>query len=219
MRTTFGTAELAHPNPALGRVGTVGLALNGRQLVDEVEFFRAARLAVFARGVRSQEASFAVHRFFASEAAALVFATTHHNDLPNQADLILTLDGQTVALANAALQGVQREEWSGCYVRMRYTFIGSAWSTDASPLPDPDPDMTRRANLALDTDATSVAVVFSSALSGVPFVQATVLMPTVGGDVIFASVIEDTITAAGFTAALSGPVPGAGYKLSYRAEV
>lgn len=219
MRTTFGTAELTHPNPALGRVGTVGLALNGRQLVDEVEFFHAATIAVFARGVRSQEVSFAVHRFFATEAAALRFLATHHNDLPDQADLICTLGEQTVALPNAALQGVQREEWSGCYVRIRYTFVGSAWASDVSPLPEPDPDMTRSGLVSIAEGATTVAVEFSSALPGVPVVDgAVVQMPTAGGDVIFAAPIEDTITAEGFTYALSGPTPAAGYKVRYNAR-
>ena len=223
MRISYASILLAHGNPALGLAGPSGLSQNGRQLVDEADFFRAATATFYGRGARSVAFAFAVLRTFDSAAEAEAFALLHHNDLPDEGELRVTcdgggLDGKTVTLA-AVLEAVDLEGVSGASVRLRYAYRGSAWASDESPVPEPDLTMTRRANIAIDSGATSVAVVFASALSGVPFVQCTVLMPTAGGDAIFATVREDTISATGFTADLSGPTPGAGYKLSYRAEL
>ena len=218
MRVTYGTAEISSTNLALGRVGPSGISLNGQQIVDAAEFFRAATTTFYGRGVRSVALGFAVDRLFATEAAALRFALTHHNDLEDEGDLLLTLDAETLSLAGAVLEAVAIERWQGVAVRVRYSFRGSAFATDASALPEPDETMTRSGTPAVADGADTLAVVFSSPLPGVPFVPGgTLMMPTAGGAVIFWSPIEDTITASGFTAQLSGPTPGAGYKLPYQA--
>lgn len=220
MRITFGTAELASDDLALGRVGPVGLALNGSEIVEAVEFFRAAYTTFIERGGRSQEVSFSVERFFASEARALRFLARHHDELPSAGDLRMTLDGETLALPDAKLASVGRGEWRGLSCRVNYTLRGSAWSADYDPLPEPDPAMTRTGLATVAADALSVAVVFSSPLPAAPqWVPGAVLqMPTAGGDVIFASPIADTITASGLTFALSGPPSSSGYKLPYQAH-
>ncbi len=219
MRITYGNAELAHPDLAKGRVGPRNYSLNGRQVVDEAEFFRALTTTIYGRGGRSVAAGFEVQRLFGTAAAALRFAHTHHNVLPDEGSLRLTLDDETVECAAAVLEAVDVVEINGSALVLRYTFRGDKFEADAAPLPDIDDTMIRRANVAIPADATSVDVEFATPLSGVPFVQVTVLMPTAGGDVITATVVEDTITAAGFTAELSGPPAGSGYKLSYRAEL
>lgn len=127
MRVTYGILDLADANPALGRVGVAGLILNGRDLVEEVAYFRAGEATVFPRGGRAEEVSFAVHCLFATPIAALTFATTHGAELPGSGDLEIELDDGTVRLPAACFQSLRREEWSGCYVRVRYTFLGSAW--------------------------------------------------------------------------------------------
>jgi hypothetical protein len=218
MRITYGAVELASDNLALGRVGPAGVVLNGVQVVDPAEIFRAATTTYYGRGNRSVALSFAVLRFFATEAAAARFIATHHNDLEDEGDLLLTQDDETLSLPGAVLEAVGFDGWAGCGVRVTYTLRGSAFEAGASPLPEPDPSMTRHGLADVDADATTVDVVFSSPLPGVPFVPGAVLMmPTAGGDVIFASPIEDTITAAGLTFSLSGPPSGAGYKLPYQA--
>ena len=223
MRISYASILLAHGNPAFGLVGPSGLSQNGRQIVDEADFFRAATATFYGRGVRSVALGFAVLRTFDSAAEAEAFALLHHNDLEDEGELRVTcdgggVDGQTVTLA-AVLEGVDVESITGASVRLRYSFRGSAWESDETAVPDPDPDMIRRANVAIDAAATSVAVTFATPMTGTPFVQCTVLKPSSGGDVIFATVREDTINATGFTADLSGPTPGSGYKLSYRAEL
>ena len=224
MRIAFADILLAHGNPAYGRIGPAGLSMAGRQVVDEVAFFRAVTTTFFARGGRRADFGFSVTRIFDSAAEAEVFALTHYDDLPDSGVLRCTCDAggadlATVLLDGAVLASTEVVEARGAAVVVRYAFQGSAWETDFTPVPDPDPTMTRRANVAIADGADSVVVVFSAALAGVPFVTCTVLMPTAGGDVVTATPIEDTITAAGFTAALSGPVSGTGYKLSYSATL
>lgn len=224
MRISYASIPLAHGNPAFGMVGPAGLALNGRQVVDEVEFFNAVTASFFERGARSVDFSFSVARIFDSPGEAQAWTLLHYGDLPDAGTLRVTCDGlggadgPTVVLP-AVFDGPQFQDLRGSTVTVRYAFRGPAWSSDESPVPDPDPAMTRRANIAIADGATSVAVVFGTPMSGAPFVTCTVLMPTAGGDVVIATIVEDTITAEGFTAALSGPVSGDGYKLSYFATL
>lgn len=219
MRITYGTAELASDDLALGRVGPVGFSLNGTQINEEVEFFRALHTEFLDRDGRSEAVSFTVERFFGTEAACVRFLATHRNDLPGKATLLMTLDGETISLSGAVLDSVQRGEWRGLSCRVTYGLRGPAFATDLTPLPEPDPTMTRSGLADVADGAETVAVVFSSPLPGVPqLVPGAVLqMPTAGGDVIFAAPIADTITASGLTFALSGPPAGSGYKLPYQA--
>lgn len=218
MRITYGTAEIASDNLALGRVGPRAYSLNGRQVVDAAEFFRAATTTFYGRGNRSVAVGFEVQRFFATEGRALRFANLHYNDLADEGDLLLTLDDVTIALEDAVLEGADVVEINGLSVVVRYTLRGGAFTSDATALPEPDETMTRSGLATVAADAATVDVVFSSPLGGVPFVPGgTLMMPTAGGDVIFWAPIEDTITASGFTAALAGPPSGAGYKLPYQA--
>lgn len=224
MRISYASIVLAHGNPAFGLVGPAGLSLNGRQIVEEVDFFAAVVASFFARGNRRVDFSFAVQRTFDTLADAQQFVLLHYNDLPDAGTLRCTCDGEggadgpTVTL-EAVFDGPQIEAVSGLAVRLRYAFRGPAWASDETPVSDPDPDMIRRANIAIPDGATSVAVVFATPMSGVPFVQISFLKPTAGGDTLAGTVVEDSITAEGFTVELMGPPAGAGYKLSYRAEL
>lgn len=213
----FGEYYLASSNVALGRIGPVGLSLNGQELVEVTPLFLAAAAGVFPRGNGSEVLSFAVDRFFSSAEAAGLWLLAHRGQLAAQADLLITMGESGATLVDACLEEVRREEWRGSRVRVRYTFRGVEWDAPAPPDPEPTPTMNRRGTQAIASGATSVTVSFA-ALAGVPTVQCTVLMPTAGGDIIFAAVRADTITAEGFTADLSGPTPGTGYLLSYRAE-
>src|SRR2546430_17192424 len=58
-----------------------GLSLNGRQIVQEAQFLRAAQAAFFARHNRSVTLSFTVLRTFASVSAAEQFFLGHYATL------------------------------------------------------------------------------------------------------------------------------------------
>ena len=219
MRITYGDVLLASDNLAKGRVGPVGLSVNGQQIVEQVPLYAIAAAGIFPRGGGSEAVSFAVRRFFATEALAMRFLLLHRADLAASGDLILEQDDQVIALEGAAFLNVTREEWRGSALLIRYSFVGAAWSTDIPPAPDPDESMIRRGLVDVASGATTVAVVFDTPLPTTPVVQGTVLqMPTAGGDVIFAAPIEDTKTTAGVTYALSGPPSASGYKLPYFAS-
>jgi hypothetical protein len=219
MRITYGDVLLASDNIALDRFGPAGLAVNGQQIVEQVPLYALATAGIFPRGGGSEAVSFSVHRFFDTEADAARFLLLHRAELAASADLILEQGDQVIALEGAAFVNVTREQWRGTALLIRYSFVGGAWSTDIPPAPDPDESMIRRGLVDVDSGATTVAVVFDSALPTTPVVQGTVLqMPTAGGDVIFAAPIQDTITTAGVTYALSGPPSASGYKLPYFAS-
>jgi hypothetical protein len=218
--TTFASNVLASGNLALGRVGPFDMSVNGQQVVDEVEFFRALRKAFYGRGLRSVEFGFSVQRFFASLARAEAFFFTGYNDLPDEGDLVLgcgegDADAQNVGIVGAVLDSCDATRLQGTVVVVRYRFRGGRFTTDVSPGPEPDEDVIRRGTVNIADAATSKAVVFSSVMSGVPVVACNLVMPTTGGDAIFATIIEDTVTTAGFTVAFSGPVPSGSYKLNY----
>lgn len=221
MRAIYASQTLASSNLALGRVGPFDMSINGQQVVDEVEFFRALRKAYIERGLRSVDFGFAVRRFFSSLARAQAFFFTGYNDLPDAGDLVMVCgegdaDELNVGLAGAVLNSCDCPSISGVCVTVRYRFSGGHFTTDVSPGPEPDEAMIRRGNVDVADGATSVAVVFDTPMTGVPIVPGTVLMmPTAGGDVIYAAPIEDTISALGVTYQLAGPVTGSGYKLPF----
>lgn len=79
------------------------------------------------------------------------------------------------------------------------------------------PAQAQRGAQAIAADALTVAVVFGAAFAAAPgFVRASVRAPA-DGAAIFATLIADTLTAAGCTFSLSGPPPAAGYSLQWRA--
>jgi hypothetical protein len=220
VRAIYASQSLASGNLALGAAGPFDMSVNGQQVVDEVEFFRALRKAYIERGLRSVDFGFSVTRFFGTLARAEAFFLTGYNDLPDTGDLVLVCgegeaDELNVGLIGAVLDSADASRLQGTAVVVRYRFRGGAFTTDVILGPEPDESVIRKNKVAIADAATSVAVVFSSPMSGVPVVTCNLLMPTTGGDSIFATPIEDTITAAGFTAAFSGPVPSASYKLSY----
>jgi len=225
VRAIYASNVLASSNLGLGRVGPFDMSVNGQQVVDEVEYFRALRKAYIERGLRSVEFGFAVRRFFPTVARAEAFFFTGYNDLPDAGDLVLVCgegeaDELNVGLADAVLDSCDCPRIEGVCVTVRYRFRGGQFTTDISPGPEPDEAVIRRGNIAVADGATTVAVVFDTLMAGVPIVPGTVLMmPTTGGDVIFAAPIEDTISATGVTYQLSGPVAGTGYKLPYIADL
>lgn len=70
---------------------------------------------------------------------------------------------------------------------------------------------------SISTGALTVAVTFATAFATTPKVVVSVQMPDSSGNNIFATVLRDSVTTAGFTVSLSGPTPGTGYYLTYTA--
>lgn len=196
-----------------------GLAVNGQQVVDEVQFFRAIAASYFGRGNRSLAISWSIERTHDSVKEAQVFLLTHYKDLPNEGDVVFECgfpgDTQNVVLADAVLEAVAQGAHSGRCTVFSYTLRGGQPSTDIIPGDvEVDEDVTRRSTVAIGSGETSVDVGFANAMTGTPTVVAVVVTPD-GGDQIFCTVTESSISASGFSAVLSGPAPGSGYKLSY----
>lgn len=91
---------------------------------------------------------------------------------------------------------------------------------DSSPPADPEDVVlnVRAGKEAITNGTDSIVVTFSPAFAGGANVVAvaTVACPS-GGDNIFATVDDSTVSETGFTAKLSAPVPATGYKLHYQA--
>lgn len=201
-----------------GFEATQQLRVNGQQIIQEVEFFRAVAKQFYARGNRENSVSWSVTRSFGSQREADAFLFTHFNNLPNSGDVFIycgsETDQQIITLPSAVLQAVADASEIGTSVQVSYSIRGGLFRTDITPGPDPDMSNIRRAEVALNDGDTGKAVVFSSPMPGVPVVTANVSAPD-GGDALFATLQQSTISSSGFTVNFQGPIAGAGYFLSY----
>lgn len=213
MRIKFANLFLSNG----GLEGPSGLSVNGDQVIDDAQFFRALASVFYARGNDSTSVSFTVTREHASEKAAEVYVLTHRKNLPKEGDLVFYCgfpgDEQQVALLGAVLAGTSAS-YLGRTSRLSYTLQAGLPETDSIPEGEEiDEDVTRRGKVSIADGASTVSVTFST-MTGTPYVVATVYHPS-GGDQIFATIQEDSITSSGFSAKLSGPVPSGDYKLGY----
>jgi hypothetical protein len=202
--------------------------LNGRQLVDEADFFRAVTAAFYPRGNLGVVFSFQTQWQFNTTKDGEVFALTHISNLPMGPDdtgVVQCVCGyppstQTVYLNNAVLESANIVQYDGESVTVEYTLRGPSFQTDIPPdIPSyPDPDeltlVYRRSSVAIASAATSVAVTFSSPFTTNPVVVAVVTGVT-GSVAIFCRVLSDTVTTSGFTAELSVATPDNTYTLNY----
>jgi hypothetical protein len=203
-----------------------GLLQNGQQIIDEVQFFQAASPRYFARGGAGVALQFSTTRQFDTIRAAEAFVLLHFGSLP-LSGLITAITGigtdtQTCYLRNAVIESANVTGYKGTSVTIQYSIKGGLWESDVPPEVPGDPDtgeetiVMRRGSVSIASAATSVDVTFSSPLSGVPTVIATISRPE-GGDAIWPIIQSDSITINGFTADLSGATPDADYKLNYAA--
>lgn len=215
MKISFGTTWLSRD--LSGDSVTQGLTLNGQQVNDEAQFFRALTSTFFARGNRSATVGFTVNRQLGSLRAAERLLATHFWDLPQQADLRLYCgqdDDQEVVLFTAAvIESVQPGPTVGVSLSLRYTFRVSSPTVEVSPPDLPEPEMIKRGTVDIPSGADHVDVTFMAAFAAAPFVVVTVLRPE-GGDNIWPMLRGDP-TTEGFTADLSAPTPDDTFKLSW----
>ena len=221
MRLTLVSTQLADSTVLTPHSG---ITLNGRQLVDDAEFFRAATARVFARGNFGTTLQFSVTHSFSSQREAEVFFLTQPGSVPTSG-LVTAIcgvsgDTQTCYLEDAVVESVALPPYKGVSVEVQYTIRGGLWTSDVpAELPGTadSPETTivmRRGRVSITSGDSSVVVTFSAALSSVPTVTASISRPT-GGDAIWAIIREDSVTTSGFTADLSGATPASGYKLNY----
>lgn len=222
MRILIDTLLLADSALATGCVGPSGLSLNGQSIVDEVAFYRAAALTFFERGGESIDLQFRVQRHFDSARLAEKFVLTHRNDVPRQGRLTCTVgstgDTEDIFLEDAIVQP-SIVGLVGQSVVVNYAIRGGIFSTDVpDPLPSADPEEDevsfRRGSVAITAAAETVDVVFSSALASAPTTVIPRVSNNTGDDSIDCYLLQDTITASGFTVTLSAPA-GTGQKLHY----
>lgn len=217
MKSRFGNVWLAP-----GSVERVaGLSLNGTQLNDEAQFYRAASTTLYARGGRAHAIGFGATRGFNSVLEAERFVHEHFSTLPEQADLVFFIgagDEQIVTYPDAVIDAVG-VSYIGTSVRLQYSLRASAPLFDEPPptVTEPDADMIKRGTTAIANGATSVAVTFSVPFAGTPVVTVSMQSPN-GGDAIWAWVRDGTVSTTGFTADLSGAVPSGDYKLAWIAS-
>lgn len=222
MRITIETTLLA--SAALTTAPHSALSLNGVQLVEEAQFFRAATAGFYARGNASVALQFRAQRLFSSIRAAEAFALLHASSIPLEGLLTCVAgesgDTQTVYLEDCVVENVQVVEYRGASVVVQYTIRGAAFSSDVPPEIPGETDeaeefiVMRRGKVSIDAAAESVAVAFSSPLSAVPIVTPTISRPS-GGAAIHCTTREDSVTVNGFTVDLSAATPDATYKLHY----
>src|SRR2546421_807524 len=109
-----------------------GPTLNGRQIVQEAQFLRAAQSQFFARGNRSVLLSFSVTRVFSSISAAEQFFLGHYATLVNgPATLTCRCGGGSeavtdVLIQNAVLESLSEPRYIGESVNITYTFRAPA---------------------------------------------------------------------------------------------
>lgn len=219
MRVLYSTVLLASENLALGRVG-FGATWNGEPIIDPVAYFRAANTTVFGRGDGPETFGFRVWRFFASEAAALLFCGTHRSTLPVQADLVLVNESETIAMRMAdAVRAVQVLQRTEVAVLLEYKFTGSLFQSDDVPEDStvPSADTVKTGYVALSANDETATIAFDVAFGAAPKFVCCQICPPTGSGGFDAWPIDDTIASTGFTAKFGGLVPGAGYKLRWTA--
>lgn len=213
MKVRIGSTWLA---PG-GFAATQGIRVNGQQITQEVEFFRAVARQFYARKNRASVVSFSVTRTHSSLREAEAFILTHYASLPDSGDVYFYCgtdsDQQIVTLPGAVLDAAEDGAILGTSSRFTYNIRGGLPVTDITPGPDPDMSNIRRSEVALTMGATSVAVTFGTPMPGTPVIAANISAPD-GGDSIFPTLQQSTISSSGFTA-LFAPISGSGYFLSY----
>ena len=199
-----------------GIEGTIGATWDGVQVNDEAAFFRAAAAVHYARGGRSRRFAFRVQRFFATEAAAILFATVNTQQLPLQADLLVYADdadddAPAAQLTGAVVDGVRVLAIVGSSLSLEYAFRGGEFTTDDITLPTED-DLVKRGVVNLTEGEETKAVAFAQAFAAAPVIAPGIQAPA--GGYVFDVVIRD-VTTEGFTAVFGAMVPGPNYKLHY----
>lgn len=205
-----------------------GIVLNGRQVIQETDFLRAAAATYYARGNRSTDLSFTTGRAFATHRLAQAFALQHCTSLPTGGSITVVCgepgDTENVYLQGAVVESADVVRIVGTFVYVRYTLRGpAAWSSDVPPDLEGETEtgedtlVVRRGKVSIASGATSVTVTFSAPLAGVPPCVIPVISRPTGSPQIGCELREDSINETGFIVDLKNATPDDTYKLHYLA--
>jgi hypothetical protein len=229
MQVLLDTAYLA-PGQAQSAADIV---LNGQQVVDEAEFFRAASVTFYPRGNQRTTFEFSVNYVYATAVLAEVALLTFPSQVPMTAlatGMLQCLCGaetpatsQICYMPGSVLERIAVTQ-IGVSLKVRYFIVGPGFTTSTPgqglptfPNPNEIVQVFRRGKILITPGATTVAVVFSSALPGTPGCDPECYVSATTGLAGFeAWALTDTVTTAGFTAQLAAACPVSGtYYLNY----
>lgn len=224
MNVTFETAVLA---PG-GNQGASNVRLNGRQIIDEAQFFRAGTTTYYPRGNVDMVFQFTTHWIFNSLTLAENFVLSYLGALPmtNQDNGVLqvvcgaeTNSPQTLYSSSAVLEDVQIE-YIGLSVDVHYTLRGQPFSSTIPPNVPAYPSgnlvtyVFQRGLASIGAGAVNLAISFSTPFASVPIVTA-VMAQQAGSAAVFCRVLQNTVTVNGFTVEFSGALPDGSSDVSW----
>lgn len=192
------------------------ITLNGSQVVEVQQLFRAAAVRPVARGNKADTFTFTVTQLKDSVRFAERASLSQLADIPGsgQLEVVCGDTGDEQSFFNqAALQSVDRS-YVGRSLVLRYTFVCGLWTESGSTIISEEGDVIR-GKVSLAASDTTKAVTFLASLGAPPTVVQAWIVPPDGGDFIDCRPVKSTITADGFTAAIASAIPASGYDLHW----
>jgi hypothetical protein len=222
MKIKFGTIWLAYD----GFLAS-DLRLNGKLVVQESDFLRAANATFYARGNRSVEVSFRVTQKFDTLRLAEEFMLSHVNDLPNQADAVFYCgtdsDVSEGTMSNATLVTLPELEYKGLAVTVLYKLIGGIIGGIVAVEHLDEPSLFTLSALLSGatnlTSGTSSVTVSGATFPSVPVWFTGQVLKPAGGANLLAFPIAGSQSTDGFSFDLSADVPSTGYQLMWSAKL
>lgn len=224
MQITFETAVLA---PG-GNQSASDVRVNGRQIIDPAQFFRAVSTSYFPRGNLEVELSFTTHWLLQGTTNAEVFVLTHCTYLPmtNTDNGVVQIvcgaesSPQTIYSPSAVLESVEILEYRGESVDVRYTLRCQPFTSTVPPNVPAYPSgnlvtyVFQRGLASIGANATSLAILFSTPFASIPIVTASMAQQA-GSAAIFCRILQNTVSTTGFTVEFSAPLPDGSSDVSW----
>lgn len=197
-----------------------GVNISGQILYEPFPIVRALT-RVFDRANALLTLAFTVRRQFESLQECESYMALHWTMIPHSGTLTLYCgtedENEPVYMENAVLVANPQTKQDGISLLISYQFVAPKAASDNPPDSLLDLSMIKAGRTAITNGENAVEVEFDTPFSTAPVVVAIVAIPS-GGDVIWASVDDSTVTVNGFTALLSAAVPATGYKLNWEAK-
>lgn len=195
-----------------GRESPAGFQINGQQTVQIAPILRSATAGVYGRGNKYLTITFNITRQHASVAAAQTFLWTHALTLPKSGTAVFYQDNEdTVVVADAVLTAFE-QSYTGRSTKHIYTLAGRSAEV-VTTLPPEDSTMIMGTinipNGVTEFDVTDLALPYTPSHVG-GFMR----KPT-GGDDLFPTIVESSITTDGWTVTLSASTTDGNYKYTY----
>jgi len=198
-----------------------GVVVSGRQIVQEVQFIRAASAAFFSRANRSMTISFSASRSFGTIKSAELFRFSHYALLNNTDDVEFTCgtpaeEPSVVLMENAVLESVNFPQTRGVVVTGEYVIkVANVTGIGTEPVLT-DANMVS-GSISLASGISSKSVTGQAFASSPVRILATIRKPTGAGGVIVANVVDGSLDTDGFDADFSAETPSSGYFLDFMA--